>query len=78
MTVCLTRIINIRAYVVLKPGIKELPAAEILKMARDRIGYKAPAEIFAIEQLPENAAGKIDRIALAKMAAEDISPSRGA
>ncbi len=69
---------NIRAYVVLKPAIKELPAAEILKMARDRIGYKAPEEIFAIGQLPENAAGKIDRIALAKMAAEDVSPSRGA
>ncbi len=69
---------NIRAYVVLKPGVKTLPAAEILKMARDRIGYKAPEEIFAIKALPENAAGKIDRVALSKMAAEDVSPSRTA
>ena len=69
---------NIRAYVVLKPGVEELPAAEILKMARDRIGYKAPEEIFAVKQLPENAAGKIDRVALSKMAAADVSPSRGA
>ncbi len=69
---------NIRAYVVLKPGVKELPAADILKMARDRIGYKAPEEIVAIKKLPENAAGKIDRVTLSKMAAEDVSPSRTA
>jgi len=69
---------NVRAYVVLKPGIKKLPAAEILKRARDRIGYKAPEEIFAIKELPENAAGKIDRIALAKMAAADVSPTHAA
>lgn len=68
---------NIRAYVVLKPGVKELPAAEILEMARSRIGYKAPEEIFAVKALPENAAGKIDRVALAKLAAADVSPSRG-
>ncbi|MEM7121641.1 MAG: class I adenylate-forming enzyme family protein [Pseudomonadota bacterium] len=67
---------NVRAYVVLKPGVEQLPAAEILERARDRIGYKAPEEIFAIERLPENAAGKIDRVALAKMASEDVSPSR--
>ena len=69
---------NIRAYVVLKPGIKELPTAEVLKMTRNRIGYKAPEEILAIKELPENAAGKIDRIALAKMASADVSSSRGA
>lgn len=69
---------NIRAYVVLKPGIGQLPAAEILGMARDRIGYKAPEEIVAIGRLPENAAGKIDRVALAKLASADVSPSRGA
>ena len=67
---------NIRAYVVLKPGTKKLPAAQILKMARDRIGYKAPEEIVAVKALPESAAGKIDRVALAKMAAADVSPSR--
>ena len=69
---------NIRAYVVLKPGVKTLPAADILKKARDRIGYKAPEEIVAIKKLPENAAGKIDRVALARMASEDVSPSRAA
>lgn len=68
---------NIRAYVVLKPGMDDLPAADILKAARDRIGYKAPEEIIAVDQLPENAAGKIDRVALARMAADDVSPSRG-
>ncbi|MEM8586884.1 MAG: AMP-binding protein [Pseudomonadota bacterium] len=69
---------NVRGYVVLKPGIGQLPAADILGMARDRIGYKAPEEIVAIDRLPENAAGKIDRVALAKMASADVSPSRGA
>ena len=69
---------NNRAYVVLKPGVKELPAADILRTARDRIGYKAPEEIVAIKKLPENAAGKIDRVALSKIAAEDISPTRAA
>ena len=39
------------------------------------MGYRAPEEIVAIKKRPENAAGKIDRVALFKMAAEDVLPS---
>lgn len=60
---------NVRAYVELKQGATKPTAAELIKFSRARVGYKAPEEIVFLESMPLNATGKVDRVALKRMAA---------
>jgi acyl-coenzyme A synthetase/AMP-(fatty) acid ligase len=64
---------NVRAYVTLKPGLPRPTASEIIQLARQRVGYKAPEEIEFLSQMPMCATGKIDRSTLKLMAEERIS-----
>jgi len=63
---------NVRAYVALKQGAKRPTSVELISFARERVGYKAPEEIAFLDELPVNAAGKIDRVALKEMAAAQL------
>ncbi|MEM7021547.1 MAG: class I adenylate-forming enzyme family protein [Pseudomonadota bacterium] len=59
---------NVRAYVALRPGRERPNDQELIRFARDRVGYKAPEEIHVLEALPFTATGKIDRTALRRLA----------
>lgn len=59
---------NVRAYVTFRPGVKRPSIAQIIQFSRDRVGYKAPDEIVVLEEMPINAVGKVDRVALKQMA----------
>jgi acyl-CoA synthetase (AMP-forming)/AMP-acid ligase II len=39
-----------------------------MRFSRDRVGYKAPEEIIVLDEMPINAVGKVDRVALVQMA----------
>jgi acyl-coenzyme A synthetase/AMP-(fatty) acid ligase len=65
---------TVRAYVVFRPGVKRPTVAELMQFSRDRVGYKAPEEIIVLEEMPINAVGKVDRVALMQMA--DASANR--
>jgi acyl-CoA synthetase (AMP-forming)/AMP-acid ligase II len=60
---------NVRAYIVLKAEFPRPTAAELMQFSRARVGYKAPSEIVVIGDMPLNATGKVDRVALKEMAA---------
>jgi long-chain acyl-CoA synthetase len=59
---------TVRAYVVFRPEVKPPTAAELMQFARDRVGYKAPEEILVLDEMPTNAVGKVDRVALMQIA----------
>ncbi|MEA5474549.1 class I adenylate-forming enzyme family protein [Synechococcus sp. CCY9201] len=61
---------NVRAYITLQRGAQAPMAAELIRFARERIGYKAPEEIVVLAEMPLNPSGKVDRVALKAMAAE--------
>ena len=59
---------NIRAYVTLISGSTRPASQTLIQFARRRIGYKAPEEIFILDEMPLNAVGKVDRTTLKRMA----------
>jgi acyl-coenzyme A synthetase/AMP-(fatty) acid ligase len=59
---------NVRAYITLEPGAKRPTARELIRFARGRVGYKAPDQIVVLDEMPLNPTGKVDRIALKRMA----------
>jgi acyl-coenzyme A synthetase/AMP-(fatty) acid ligase len=59
---------NVRAYVTLRPEVARPNIAELIAFSRERVGYKAPDEIFVLEEMPTNAVGKVDRVALKQLA----------
>ncbi|MEM7224768.1 MAG: class I adenylate-forming enzyme family protein [Pseudomonadota bacterium] len=61
---------NVKAYITLRSGATAPPVLELIRFARDRIGYKAPEEVQVLDEMPLNATGKVDRVTLKKMAAE--------
>lgn len=61
---------NVLAFVSLKQSEAAPSAEDLIAFARAQIGYKAPEEIVFLERLPLNPTGKIDRVALKKMAEE--------
>ena len=65
---------NVRAYVALREGCKRLIAQELIKFARERVGYKAPEEIEFLAEIPLNPTGKVDRGRLKAMAAARHEP----
>jgi len=40
----------------------------LIQFSKDRVGYKAPDDIVVLDEMPMNAAGKVDRVALKQMA----------
>jgi len=61
---------NVRAYVSLREGAKRPTSQELIRFARERVGYKAPEEIVFLKELPLNATGKVDRVVLKRIAEE--------
>ncbi len=59
---------NVRAYITWRPNVPRPTVTELIQFSRARIGYKAPDEIFALDQMPINATGKVDRVALKRLA----------
>jgi acyl-coenzyme A synthetase/AMP-(fatty) acid ligase len=42
--------------------------------SRERVGYKAPEEIIFLDEMPLNATGKVDRVALKRVAEDHLHP----
>ncbi len=63
---------NVRAYIALKGGAARPTSQELIHFARARVGYKAPEEIVVLKEMPLNPAGKVDRVALKKMAEQGL------
>jgi long-chain acyl-CoA synthetase len=59
---------NVRAYVTLREGAARPTGQELIRFARARIGYKAPEEIVVLDAMSLNPTGKVDRVALKRMA----------
>jgi acyl-CoA synthetase (AMP-forming)/AMP-acid ligase II len=65
---------NVRAYVTLRAGAKRPTSAELIAFARKHVGYKAPEEIVVLAEMPLNATGKVDRVALKQLAEDQSHP----
>ena len=61
---------DVRAYVTLKHDAAPPTGQELIRFARARVGYKAPEEIVVLDEMPLNPTGKVDRVALKRMAQE--------
>jgi len=59
---------DVRAYVTLKESAPAPTARELMAFARERVGYKAPEQIEFLEEMPLNPTGKVDRLALKRLA----------
>ena len=59
---------NVRAYVTLREGAERPTTSELISFSRDRVGYKAPEEVVILDEMPLNATGKVNRMALKRMA----------
>ncbi len=64
---------NVRAYVTFKDGAERPTDAELIRFARERVGYKAPEEIIVLDEMPMIADGKVDRASLKKSAADEVN-----
>jgi acyl-CoA synthetase (AMP-forming)/AMP-acid ligase II len=64
---------SVRAFITLKEGAEAPKIFDLIKFARERIGYKAPEDIVILEEIPLNPTGKIDRLKLKRLAEEDHS-----
>ncbi len=61
---------NVKAYVTLAADQPTPEMVDLIRFAKARVGYKAPEEVVALEAMPLNATGKVDRVTLKRMAAE--------
>jgi long-chain acyl-CoA synthetase len=64
---------DVWAYITLKQGATVPSSQEIIRFARERVGYKAPDAIIVLDEMPLNATGKIDRVRLKKLAADRVA-----
>lgn len=65
---------NVRAYVTLRPDTKPPRTAELIQFSKARVGYKAPDEIIVLDEMPTTAVGKVDRVALKRLAEAAVNP----
>jgi acyl-coenzyme A synthetase/AMP-(fatty) acid ligase len=63
---------NVHAYVTICTDVKRPLAGELIRFARERVGYKAPEEIVFLDDMPLNSSGKVDRVQLQRMAEERL------
>jgi long-chain acyl-CoA synthetase len=68
---------TVRAYVTLRQGAERPSSADVILLCRDRVGYKAPEEIIFLPEMPLTPVGKIDRVALKRMAEDHLHPHLG-
>ncbi|MEM6658306.1 MAG: class I adenylate-forming enzyme family protein [Pseudomonadota bacterium] len=66
---------DVWAFVSLAEGVAPVDAGEIIDVARERIGYKAPDVVKILNSLPLTMGGKLDRMALKRLAAEESGPA---
>ena len=59
---------NVRAYITLREGHDRPTDLELIQLAREQVGYKAPEEIVVLDEMPRTATGKVDRAGLKRMA----------
>jgi len=59
---------NVRAYITLREGSGRPTDVELIRLARAKVGYKAPEEIVVLDEMPQTATGKVDRTGLKRMA----------
>ena len=59
---------NVRAYITWRPNVARPTMTDLIQFSRARVGYKAPDEIIVLDQMPINATGKVDRVALKELA----------
>jgi acyl-CoA synthetase (AMP-forming)/AMP-acid ligase II len=64
---------NVRAFVTLKEDAPRPTSHALIEFARARVGYKAPEDVVVLDAMPLNPTGKVDRVALKKMAEERLS-----
>jgi acyl-coenzyme A synthetase/AMP-(fatty) acid ligase len=64
---------TVRAYVVLNPDVPRPTVKELIDFSRVRVGYKAPDEIILLDEMPTNAVGKVDRVALKQLADASVN-----
>src|SRR5262245_32448626 len=67
---------NVRAYITWKPDVPRPTITELIQFSRARVGYKAPDEIIVLDQMPINATGKVDRVALKQLADDAHQPKQ--
>ena len=61
---------NVIAYITVRSGSAIPEASDVINVAREQVGYKAPEEVVILDKMPFNAAGKIDRVTLKRLARE--------
>ncbi len=66
---------DVWAFVSLAEGVASVSASEVIDFARERIGYKAPDVVKVLNTLPLTMGGKLDRMALKRLAAEESGPA---
>jgi long-chain acyl-CoA synthetase len=59
---------NVIAYITLQAGAAMPSLGDVIAFSKKLVGYKAPEEIFILEEMPFNATGKVDRVTLKKLA----------
>jgi long-chain acyl-CoA synthetase len=64
---------RVRAYVTLLAGAESPRSQDLIRFARERVGYKAPEEIVVLDEMPRTASGKTDRTALKRAAEEALT-----
>lgn len=64
---------NVRAYIVFRPEVTPPTISDLIEFSRARVGYKAPDEIIVLDQMPINAVGKVDRVALRQLADSTVN-----
>src|SRR5262245_55740090 len=64
---------NVRAYITFRPDVERPTIPDLIKFSRDRVGYKAPDDIVVLDEMPTNAVGKVDRVALKQLAGEAVN-----
>lgn len=61
---------NVRAYITWRPNVPRPTMTDLIRFSRARVGYKAPDEISVLDEMPINATGKVDRVALKQLAGD--------
>lgn len=64
---------NVRAYITLRPDVARPTTQALIEFSRARVGYKAPDEIVLLAEMPMNAVGKVDRVALKQLADASVN-----
>ena len=67
---------RVRAYLTLRGNAPRPTDQELIRFARERIGYKAPEEIAILDEMPVNATGKVDRVRLKRLAQAEHAHAR--